>query len=270
MLQRLKQPAPMAGILRRRSAHFLTWPPTIPARPHPSSELHAPYGWGDWFIASLVSSVVSWPVAFAVDSFWGSLLLPHVQSIRDGRWVPEAEAASLVPKAFGSYLGAHLFVPRAWWFWKLTLLPALPLSFGISLVIWGATIDGGARREAVEGWAGPEVRTSGAALSVALTLAVALALAVTLAPGPKPTPHLRLPPGAVQRAEGGGAREHGVAHLHPERQERRHAAARGRADRRAVCTPAGRPVAGRSRRLCPVSPTMFRFEFRDEPGLAGK
>ena len=185
MLQRLKQPAPMAGILRRRSAHFLTWPPTIPARPHPSTELHAPYGWGDWFIASLVSSVVSWPVAFAVDSFWGSLLLPHVQSIRDGRWVPEAEAASLVPKAFGSYLGAHLFVPRAWWFWKLTLLPALPLSFGISLVIWGATIDGGARREAVEGWAGPEVRPSGAALSVALTLAVALALAVTPGPGPQ-------------------------------------------------------------------------------------
>ena len=206
MLHRLKQPAPMAGILRRRSAHFLTWPPTIPARPHPSTELHAPYGWGDWFIASLVSSVVSWPVAFAVDSFWGSLLLPHVQSIRDGRWVPEAEAASLVPKAFGSYLGAHLFVPRAWWFWKLTLLPALPLSFGISLVIWGATIDGGARREAVEGWAGPEVRPSVAALSVALTLAVALALAVTLALGPKPTTHLRLPPGAVQRAEGGGAR----------------------------------------------------------------
>ena len=191
MLQRLKQPAPMAGILRRRSAHFLTWPPTIPARPHPSTELHAPYGWGDWFIASLVSSVVSWPVAFAVDSFWGSLLLPHVQSIRDGRWVPEAEAASLIPKALGSYLGAHLFVPRAWWFWKLTLLPALPLSFGISLVIWGATIDGGARREAVEGWAGPEVRPSVAALSVALTLAVAMALAVTLAPNPwlaDPTP----------------------------------------------------------------------------------
>jgi len=71
--------------------------------------------------------------------------------------VPEAEAASLVPKAFGSYLGAHLFVPRAWWFYKLTLLPALPLSFGISLLIYFATTDGGARREAVEGWAGPEV-----------------------------------------------------------------------------------------------------------------
>ena len=67
---------------------------------------------------------MSWPVAFAVDSFWGSLLLPRVQSIQHGRWVQEAEAASLVPKAAGSYLGAHLFVPRAHWFYKLTLLPA--------------------------------------------------------------------------------------------------------------------------------------------------
>lgn len=158
MLHRLKQPAPVAGILRRRSAHFLTWPPTVPARPHPSAEIHAPYGLGDWFVASLVSSVVSWPVAFAVDSFWGSLLLPHVQGLREGKWVQEAEAASLVPKALGSYLGAHLFVPRAWWFYKLTLLPALPLSFGISLLIYFATTDGGARREAVDGWAGPEVR----------------------------------------------------------------------------------------------------------------
>jgi hypothetical protein len=158
LLHRLKQPAPVAGILRRRSAHFLTWPPTVPARPHPSTELHAAYGLGDWFVASLVSSVVSWPVAFAVDSLWGSFLLPHVQSIREGKWVQEAEAASLVPKALGSYLGAHLFVPRAWWFYKLTLLPALPLSFGISLVIYFATTDGGARREAVDGWAGPEVR----------------------------------------------------------------------------------------------------------------
>ena len=158
----------------------MTWPPTVPARPHPSTEvrsalgsrklanwltqtapapwqLHAPYGLGDWFIASLVSSVVSWPVAFAVDSLWGSVLLPQVQSIRQGRWVQEAEAASLVPKAFGSYLGAHLFVPRAWWVYKLTLLPALPLSFGISLAIYFATTDGGARREAVDAYAGPEV-----------------------------------------------------------------------------------------------------------------
>ena len=48
-------------------------------------------------------------------------------------------------------------VPRAWWFYKLTLLPALPLSFGISILIHFATTDGGARREAVDGWAGPEV-----------------------------------------------------------------------------------------------------------------
>ena len=39
-----------------------------------------------------------------------------------------------------------------------SLLPALPLSFGISLLIYFATTDGGARREAVDGWAGPEVR----------------------------------------------------------------------------------------------------------------
>jgi len=71
--------------------------------------------------------------------------------------VQEAEAASLLPKAAGSYLGAHLFVPRSWWFYKLTLLPALPISFGVSMVIYFATTDGGARREAVDGWAGPEV-----------------------------------------------------------------------------------------------------------------
>ena len=69
---------------------------------------------------------MSWPVSFAVDSFWGNLLLPHVQSIREGRWVQEAEAASLLPKAAGSYLGAHLFVPRAWsnplsWQWQSAL-----------------------------------------------------------------------------------------------------------------------------------------------------
>ena len=105
----------------------------------------------------MFSTQVSWPVSFAVDSFWGSLLLPHVQGLREGRWVQEAEAASLIPKALGSFLGAHLFVPRAWWFYKLTLLPALPLSFGISIVIYFATTDGSARREAVDGWAGPEV-----------------------------------------------------------------------------------------------------------------
>jgi hypothetical protein len=166
LLHRLKQPAPVAGILRRRSAHFLTWPPTVPARPHPSTELHAAYGLGDWFVASLVSSVVSWPVAFAVDSLWGSFLLPHVQSIREGKWVQEAEAASLVPKALGSYLGALL------WHLARYLL-----------------CDDRRRREAGGGrWLG---RAGGAAvaaaLSVALTLAVVLALATTLALGPTHT-----------------------------------------------------------------------------------
>ena len=61
----------------------------------------------------MFSTQVSWPVSFAVDSFWGSLLLPHVQGLREGRWVQEAEAASLVPKALGSFLGAHLFVRAA-------------------------------------------------------------------------------------------------------------------------------------------------------------
>jgi hypothetical protein len=143
---------------QRRSAHFITFPPSFPAKPHPSTEAVAPYGWGDWFVASLVSSVVSWPVVFATDSFWGSYLLPQVKSMESPYIDFQAVTfASLLPKAAGSYLGAHLYCPRAWWFWKLTLIPALPLSFGISLVIHFSTVDADKRREFAEAYAGPEV-----------------------------------------------------------------------------------------------------------------
>jgi hypothetical protein len=99
---------------------------------------------------------VAWPVVFATDSLWSGMLLPLAQPIEDGSWVPAVASLSIVPKAAGSYLGAHLHVPRAWWVYKLTLLPALPLSFGISMLIHFATMDGTARREAAEAYAGPE------------------------------------------------------------------------------------------------------------------
>jgi len=96
-------------------------------------------------------------VVFATDSLWGSFLLPSIKGVDNGQYLQGAAATSLLPKAAGSYLGAHLYVPRAWWFYKLTLLPALPISFGVSIVIHFATVDAGARREFAEAYAGPEV-----------------------------------------------------------------------------------------------------------------
>lgn len=50
----------------------------------------------------------------------------------------------LKPFVWGaSYYGAHLYCPRAWWFWKLTLLPAVPGSFLVFLpVLGGASLVG--------------------------------------------------------------------------------------------------------------------------------
>ena len=154
-----------AQLTLRRHSHFVTWPPSWPARPHPpppGTETPLRYGWGDWFVASVVSSFVAWPVVFATDYAWGEHLLPAFgASASNGtpetldefgasasNGTPETldessdtgaigiiSMASLVPKAAGSFLGAHLYVPHAWWFWKLTLLPALPLSFALSMAI---------------------------------------------------------------------------------------------------------------------------------------
>lgn len=133
---------------RVRNAHFMSWPPSMPARPHPKaagveSAGTLRYGWGDWFIASVVSSFAAWPVVFATDLIWCELLFPNVGT-PGYEGAPRLKfdmlsTASLIPKAAGSYLGAHLYVPHAWWVWKLTLLPALPLSFAISMAIYIAS-----------------------------------------------------------------------------------------------------------------------------------
>ena len=101
----------------------------------------APYGYGDWFVAMLVSSVVAWPAVFATDVAFGDYILPTVEKSNhpDGAVVIGTTLASLIPKAAGSYFGAHLYVPRAWWFYKLSLLPALPVAAAISAVYYGAT-----------------------------------------------------------------------------------------------------------------------------------
>jgi len=126
----------------------------MPARPHSGGDT---YGWGDWFVASLLGSLAAWPAVFAADMLWGDVLLPATEG-SDGYLAPAIAIASLVPKAAGSYLGAHMYVPRAWWLYKLTLLPALPVSFAFSLAIHAGTSEGAAAVAADRlGSAGPEV-----------------------------------------------------------------------------------------------------------------
>jgi len=130
-------------LVHTRRSHFLTVPPSMPARPHPAKSGEGDfgirrYGWGDWFVASVISSVVAWPAVFAIDSLWAEVLFPLVEKLNSGNSegiVGALGALSLLPKAGASYMGAHLYVPRAWWFWKLSLLPAFPVSLTVSLAM---------------------------------------------------------------------------------------------------------------------------------------
>ena len=95
-------------------------------------------GWGDWFVASVISSVVAWPAVFVIDTFWAEALFPLAQNANSGESegiMGLVSALSLLPKVGASYVGAHLYVPRAWWFWKLSLLPAFPVSLTVSLAM---------------------------------------------------------------------------------------------------------------------------------------
>lgn len=140
----------------KRSAHFATWPPSIPARPHPNSARSYSgdaclYGWGDWFFAHVISGFVAWPVVFATDMLWGDFLLPAAEkSVPD---MAEGIAVlSLIPKVAASYFGAHLYLPQAWWLWKLTLLPAIPVGLAASLTIHLATNDGTHKEAIYDDW----------------------------------------------------------------------------------------------------------------------
>ena len=83
----------------------------------------------------LSSSVVAWPIVFATDVVFGDYILPQVEASAhpDSAVVTCTTIASILPKAAGSFLGAHLYVPHAWWFWKLSLMPALPITFALSV-----------------------------------------------------------------------------------------------------------------------------------------
>ena len=78
---------------------------------------------------------------------FGDYLLPLVETTAPGLSNAVA-ASSLVPKAAASFAGAHLYVPFAHWFWKLTLLPALPISFSLSIAIMVLS-DYGTSKEAI-------------------------------------------------------------------------------------------------------------------------
>lgn len=132
----------------RRHAHFVTWPPSLPARPFAPNPSDGTgilrYGWGDWFVASQIASVVAWPAIFLTDVIFGDYLLPAAEahSGTDGNAYVAIAGASLIPKAAGSYAGVHLYLPQAWWFWKLSLMPALPISMGLSVGYYMATKQG--------------------------------------------------------------------------------------------------------------------------------
>ena len=43
-------------------------------------------------------------------------------------------------------------VPHAWWFWKLSLLPALPLNIGLTLAIHVLSNDGAVKHKVYDDW----------------------------------------------------------------------------------------------------------------------
>ena len=99
------------------------------------------YGWGDWFIASQVSSVIAWPAIAITDVIFGDYLLPMAEAAGGsaGEVTMAVCGLSLVPKVAASYFGTHVYVPNAWWFWKLSLMPALPVSMLLSFAYFQAT-----------------------------------------------------------------------------------------------------------------------------------
>lgn len=109
------------------------------------------YGWGDWFVGHVVSSFVAWPVVFATDMLWGSFFLPAAQD-QAPSVVEHVALLSLLPKVAGSYMGVHLYLPRAWWVWKLTLLPALPVGAAFNLVLHVITNDGTHKEAIYDDW----------------------------------------------------------------------------------------------------------------------
>lgn len=109
------------------------------------------YGWGDWFIGHVVSSFVAWPVVFATDMLWGNALLPTTEKQLPG-FQEHVALLSLVPKVAASFVGAHLYLPGAWWVWKLTLLPALPVGAVVNLVAHVLTNDGRHKEAIYDDW----------------------------------------------------------------------------------------------------------------------
>jgi len=184
MIARPRPLAPLALKLHRRGLAavnprpFLTWPPQIPARHHPPAlvtKLHPdepdeetvqrseaqtdtelrPYGWGDWLVASSVAGGLAWPVSKVCDGVFDFAIEPLISSVLQGDAAVGAalgmcSLALHIPKLGASYYGAHIYCPRAWWFWKLTLLPALPaglllvspfMALGLVWIAWNVGVD---------------------------------------------------------------------------------------------------------------------------------
>ena len=147
-----------------RHAHFVTWPPAWPAKPHEFKELkdlmnppaHKRYGWGDWWIAGLVGSFCAWPVAVATDFAEDSLAKGLTSTIEAGGVIGfvAGAGASLgvtLPKVAAHYYGVRLYVPQAWWVWQLTALPSLPVSIAFSAAAIGVSAAAGAAMPEVPG-----------------------------------------------------------------------------------------------------------------------
>lgn len=100
----------------------------------------------------MVSSLVAWPAVFLTDMLWGDFILPIAEDGTPPEVGQGAALLSLVPKMAASYLGAHLYLPRAWWLWKLTLLPAIPVGLTGSLAIHFATNDGMIKEAIYDDW----------------------------------------------------------------------------------------------------------------------
>lgn len=100
-------------------------------------------------------SVVAWPIVFLTDVAFGDYLLPWAEAYcgpqgASGDVAVVTAGCSLVPKAAGSYLGATVYVPNAWWFWRLSLLPALPVSatFSVAYHLWTTSKESGSAEAA--------------------------------------------------------------------------------------------------------------------------
>jgi len=83
------------------------------------------YGYGDWFLAGCFASLATWPLKIlsGVIAQSGTVVEPSIRH--------KCALGFSVATVGASFWAAHLYVPRAYWFWKLTLLPAYPIAIAV-------------------------------------------------------------------------------------------------------------------------------------------